>query len=99
MESKIEKLCRFASMYFKVEETRLYGKSTDNESVIARYCIWFYLHVEKEVSAGVLAKSFFRDRRAIFKGISKMKILIKRSKCYRDMYTMFIEEYNKKATL
>lgn len=94
MESKIEKLCRFASVYFKLDEARLYGKSTDNESVIARYCVWNYLHA-KGVSAGELAKMFYRDRRGIFRGISKIKVLVLRSRCYNEMYNTFIGEFEK----
>lgn len=97
MESKIEKLSRFASRYFNVEERRLYSNSTDNQSSLARYIVWYYLHRECKVSAGVLSKGYFRQRRAIFRGISKFDWMIKNQKMYKDMYDKFVEEY-KKAT-
>lgn len=97
MESKIEKLSRFASRYFNVEERRLYSNNTDNQSSLARYIVWYYLHRECEVPAGVLSKEYFRQRRAIFRGISKFDWMIKNQKMYKDMYDKFVEEY-KKAT-
>lgn len=97
MESKIEKLSRFASRYFNVEERRLYSNNTDNQSSLARYIVWYYLHRECGVSAGVLAKEFFRQRRAIFRGISKLDWMINNQKMYRELYDKFVEEY-KKAT-
>lgn len=97
MESKIEKLSGFASRYFNLNETSLYSGNTDNTSSLARYILWYYLHKECEVSAGVLAKEFFRQRRAIFRGISKLDWMINNQKMYRELYDKFVEEY-KKAT-
>lgn len=99
MESKIEKLCRFASKYFNVEERDLYSECKVSDCVMARHVLWHYLHCECEFSVGVLSKEFMKERRTIFKGISKIKNGIKRQRYYRDIYEKFVEEYNKKATL
>lgn len=99
MESKIEKLCRFASKYFNVDERELYSDGRKSNCVIARHVLWYYLHCELGFSAGELSKEFLKDRRTIFLGISKIKNGIKRQRYYRDIYDSFIEEYNKKATL
>lgn len=97
MKSKIEKLSRFVSKYFNVNEKSLYSICTDNDTSYARYIVWYYLHKEESVSAGVLAKEFCRDRRTIFRGISKLDWMIRNQRMYKEMYDKFIEEY-KKAT-
>lgn len=99
MESKIEKLCRFASKYFNVDERELYSEGRKSNCVMARHVLWYYLHCELGFSAGELSKEFLKDRRTIFLGISKIKNGIKRQRYYRDIYDSFVEEYNKKATL
>lgn len=98
MESKIEKLCRFASKYFNVEERDLYSEGRKSNCVMARHVLWHYLHFELGFSAGDLSKEFLKDRRTIFLGISKIKNGIKRQRYYRDIYEKFVEEYKKKAT-
>lgn len=99
MKSKIEKLCRFASKYFNVEERDLYSNGKLSNCVMARHVLWYYLHYECEVSVGTLSKEFLKERRSVFHGISKIKNGIKRQRYYRDIYESFVEEYNKKATL
>lgn len=97
MKSKIEKLSRFTADYFNFKEEKLYSQKTDNNSSIARYFIWYYLHINENVSIGLLSKEFFRTRRTIFLGISKLKSMIKNQRMYNEMYNKFIDEY-KKAT-
>lgn len=99
MESKIEKLCRFTSKYFNIEERDLYSEGRKSNCVMARHVLWYYLHYEFGISARELSKEFMKDRRTIFLGISKIKNGVKRQRYYRDIYDSFVEEYNKKATL
>lgn len=97
MESKIEKLSRFASKHFGIEERKLYSADRGSQITLARHISWYYLHKELNVSIGTLSKEFFRCKRAVFKGISNIGWMIENQRIYRDMYNNFTEEY-KKAT-
>lgn len=97
MESKIEKLSRFVSKHFGIEEKKLYSSSRNSQITLARHFAWYYLHKELNVSIGTLSKEFFRSKRAVFKGISNIGWMIENQRIYRDMYNNFTEEY-KKAT-
>lgn len=95
MESKIEKLVRFASDYFKISEERIYGHITTDDCSIARYFIWHYLHYQNDTPTSVIGKAFCREKRTIFYGISKIKNSINMQMHYRNMYGMFVQEYEK----
>lgn len=98
MDLRIEKLVNFACEYFGIKESELYSHMTNDKYSIARYVIWYELHVNQKFTIRKIREEFFRKDDTIYKGIAKMKCLLK-NKIYRDMYDKFIEEFNKKATL
>lgn len=97
MKSNIADLCKFASRYFDVEENEIYSHSRTGNCVNAKHIIWYHLHVEDGMSVGKLAQEFFKTRRTIFMGISKIRNGIKTQRYYRDLYNNFITEYKKAA--
>lgn len=99
MNKEVEKLCAFSEKYFDLNVTDLYGKSRKEKCVIARNIIWHEMHYRYNISVSNIAKEFFKTKRNVFYGISKIKNAIKKQRFYRDLYNKFIEEYNKKATL
>ena len=95
MDKKIEELVTFASIHFKISESKIYSHLTHDEYSIVRYIIWFYLHYRENLPISIIAKSFYRSKRTIFYGISKIRDNIKNQRIYKDMYSTFCSEYEK----
>lgn len=95
MDNIIEEMSDFAIKYFKISKHELYDRNREGNKVIARHLLWYVLHVDYNVSTGVLSKEFMRSRRNIFISISKIRHWIKTQRFYKDMYNHFISSFRK----
>lgn len=93
MDRRVEDMCSFASRYFSIKITDLYSKTRKGNCITAKHLIWFILHYEYGFKTSELSREFFRSRRDVFLGISKIKSGIKNQKYYKDLYEKFITEY------
>lgn len=93
MINKIDEIVSFAAKYFSVKVTDLYSNVRKSECITAKHLAWYILHYEYGVNTSLLAKEFYRTRRDVFLGISKIKNGIQKQKFYKDLYERFIEEY------
>lgn len=95
MNNKIEEIVKFASKYFGIKESRLLSHDTSDDCSICRYIVWHYLHYEKEFSTRTICEYFGRTKDAVFKGLAKIKSSMNMQMHYRNMYGMFVQEYEK----
>ena len=93
----IESVCVFSAKHFYINENELYGSSQKAEIVIARQMAIYMLHVNYGISSGVIAKTFFKTRRWVFKSIQKIQDGIKTQQFYRAVYSNFMEAYKKET--
>lgn len=93
MNNKIEEIVKFASEYFGIKESRLLSHDTSDDCSICRYIVWHYLHYEKELSTRTICEYFGRTKDTVFKGLAKIKNCMRLQTYYRNMYSMFVQEY------
>lgn len=93
MNTETEKIVKFACGYFGIKEGKIYSHNTSDDCSICRYILWYYLHYEKKITTKEIANEFFRTKITVFKGIARIKNIMKVQKCYRDMYDAFVSKY------
>ena len=90
----IEQLSIIVAKYFNLREPDLYSKTKKDKVVVAKQLLWYILHVDFNISVGILSKEFLRSKRNIFIAISKIRYGIKSQKFYQELYKNLKEEIN-----
>lgn len=86
IQNKVDKISEIVCTYFNVEEQQIISRNSTERVSNARYFLWYILHYHLRISGLTLAKIYFRKKRVVFSGISKIRQGIKNQPFYKIIY-------------
>lgn len=89
MDNILVEVTNLCLKHFGLKESDLYSYTRKGDKVLARHLLWYVLHVDYNISTGVLSKEFLRTRRQIFNAINKIKNGIRKQRFYKELYDNF----------
>ena len=91
----IDKVVKFASSYFGIEENDIYSNSRKGKVCLVKHICWYYLHRDMRISISKLSSHFNRKVWMIFYGIRKIEGWLCYDSTFRKKYFDFKEELEK----
>lgn len=85
-KSKVDDISAVVCKYFKVREIDILGSNRKEKVFNAKTFLWYILHYELRLSANTIAIIYMKDKRGIFRGISKIKNGISSQPYYKLIY-------------
>lgn len=82
----IDKISEEVCKYFDVSEQDIVNKDKKEKPSNARYFLWYILHYEMRLSVRMIADTYIRAERNVYKGISKIRCGLRTQSYYRTIY-------------